>query len=211
MSNAGATACQSSRPLWRTSKRSCASPTVRRMRCSACCTQARRGDGLERRGERRDGGLPSGVHADSARYRRGHGRSGVRHEARREHAGLGGDDHPERPDPRSARVRMRAGRCSGPATRRIPASAASIGSSRGMFRASCPARPTWRRSDRCSEPSSPRTSEACAEIGWSAAACHTRLRRRGQRRHDHFRAHAAIRSRPPANPPSGTSTISSTG
>jgi hypothetical protein len=49
--------------------------------------------------------------------------------------------------------------CSGPATRRIRASAGSIDSLLGTCHGFCPPRRTWRRSVRCSEPSSPRTKK----------------------------------------------------
>ena len=66
--------------------------------------------GLERRGQRRDGRLPAGIHADPGRARRGDGRSAVRRRAFRQHAGGGDPDRAERAADQAARLQLRAGR-----------------------------------------------------------------------------------------------------
>ena len=71
---------------------------------------------VERGGQRRDGRLPAGVHADPGRPRRGHGRPALRRRAQRQHAGRGDADHPERAAHQGARLQLRAGR----AARRRP-------------------------------------------------------------------------------------------
>ena len=76
-----------------------------------------RGDHLEHRGQRRDGGLPSRIHAGARRAGRGDGRSAVRRRAQRQHAGRRDADHPQRPDHQGARLQLHAGRDA----RRLPA------------------------------------------------------------------------------------------
>ena len=98
--------------------------------------------GVERRGQRRDGRLPAGVHADPGGAGRGDGRSAVRRRAFRQHAGRGDADRAQRADDQAARLQLRAGR----AARRLPAqharSAASGGSTCATSRASCCTRTT---------------------------------------------------------------------
>ncbi len=69
-----------------------------------------RGDRMEHRGQRRDGRLPAGIHADPGRAGRGDVRSALWRRAQRQHAGRRHADHPQRPDHQSARLQLHAGR-----------------------------------------------------------------------------------------------------